>query len=164
MMNNTGTSAALRNALAQPRGEQASLGSYPTYVQAQSVVEALAEQRFEVETTQIIGSDLRMVEQVTGRLTWPRVLLSGVVGGAWFGIFVGLLLNILTTASFGRAMSLGLTWGVIFGGVFAAVGYGLTAGRRDFASRSAIVPGRFEVLVSADHAEHARAILAGSPR
>ncbi|MFD0635461.1 general stress protein [Catenulispora yoronensis] len=154
----------MRNTLARAAGEQMSLGSYPTYVQAQSVVEALAEQRFEVEQTQIIGSDLRMVEQVTGRLTWPRVLISGVVGGAWFGIFVGLLLNILTTASFGRAMSFGLTWGVIFGGVFAAVGYGLTAGRRDFASRSAIIPGRFEVLVTADHADHARTVLADSPR
>ncbi|GAA2052055.1 hypothetical protein GCM10009839_69130 [Catenulispora yoronensis] len=159
-----GTSASMRNTLARAAGEQMSLGSYPTYVQAQSVVEALAEQRFEVEQTQIIGSDLRMVEQVTGRLTWPRVLISGVVGGAWFGIFVGLLLNILTTASFGRAMSFGLTWGVIFGGVFAAVGYGLTAGRRDFASRSAIIPGRFEVLVTADHADHARTVLADSPR
>ena len=163
-MINTNTSAGMRNTRARAPGEQASLGSYPAYGQAQGVVEALAEQRFEVETTQIVGSDLRMVEQVTARLTWPRVLLSGVVGGAWFGIFVGLLLNILTTASFGRATAFGLTWGVIFGGVFAAVGYGLTAGRRDFASRSAIVPGRFEVLVSADHAAHARAILAGSPR
>ncbi|WP_194904412.1 hypothetical protein [Catenulispora rubra] len=31
-------------------------------------------------------------------------------------------------------------------------------------AQSAIVPGRFEVLVSADHAAHARAVLAGSPR
>jgi hypothetical protein len=159
-----GTSVSMRNTLARAASKQVSLGSYPNYVQAQSVVEALAEGHFEVEQTQIIGSDLRMVEQVTARLTWPRVLISGVVGGAWFGIFVGLLLNILTTASLGRAMSLGLTWGVLFGGVFAAVGYGLTAGRRDFASRSAIVPGRFEVLVSADHAEHARTVLADSPR
>jgi hypothetical protein len=163
MMHN-GTSTSMRNTLARAPGEQVSLGSYPNYVQAQGVVEALAEGHFEVEQTQIIGSDLRMVEQVTGRLTWPRVLISGVVGGAWFGVFVGLLLNILTTASFGRSMSFGLTWGVIFGGVFAAVGYGLTTGRRDFASRSAIVPGRFEVLVSADHADHARSVLAGSPR
>lgn len=143
---------------------QVSLGSYRTYPEAQSVVETLADQHFEVETTQIIGSDLRMIEQVTGRLTWPRALGGGVATGAWFGLFVGLLLNILTTASFGRAMIFGLTWGVIFGGVYAAVTYGLTRGRHDFTSLSATVPGRYEVLVAATHSERAQTILAGNAR
>jgi hypothetical protein len=145
-------------------GDQVSLGSYSTHAQAQSVVEYLADQKFEVETTQIIGTDLRMVEQITGRLTWPRALFGGIVSGAWFGLFVGLLLNILTTASFGRAMAFGLTWGVIFGGIFAAVSYGLVRGRRDFTSMSAVVPSRFDVLVAAEHSERARGILAASPR
>lgn len=141
-----------------------SLGSYPSYAEAQSVVEHLADQRFEVETTQIVGSDLHMVEQITGRLTWPRALVGGIASGAWFGLFVGLLLTILTTVSFGRAMAFGLTWGAIFGGIFAGVGYGLTTGRRDFTSRNAIIPSRFEVLVAATHSEQARTVLAGSPR
>lgn len=59
-----------------------------------------------METTQIIGSDLHLVEQITGRLTWPRVLLSGAASGAWFGLFVGLLLSFLTLATFGRAAEL----------------------------------------------------------
>jgi hypothetical protein len=106
-------------------GDQVSLGSYSTHAQAQSVVEYLADQKFEVETTQIIGTDLRMVEQITGRLTWPRAL---------------------------------------FGGIFAAVSYGLVRGRRDFTSMSAVVPSRFDVLVAAEHSERARGILAASPR
>jgi hypothetical protein len=153
-----------RGAPAAPAGEQESLGSYTTYAEAQHVVDYLADHDFEVETTQIIGSDLRMVEQITGKLTWPRAVLSGVAGGAWFGVFVGLLLNILTTATFWRAMSFGVSWGVIFGGVFAAAGYGLTAGRRDFTSRSATMPSRFEVLVATAHSGHARTVLAGLSR
>jgi hypothetical protein len=149
---------------AQPTLEQVSLGSYTTYAEAQSVVDCLADHHFEVQATQIIGSDLRMVEQVTGRLTWPRALLSGVASGAWFGVFVGLLLSILSTTTFLRAIAWGLSWGVLFGGVFAAVGYGLTAGRRDFTSRSVTVPSRFEVLVAAGHSDHARTVLAGTPR
>lgn len=163
-MMNTSTSASMRITIAAASGDQVSLGSYPTYAQAQNVVEALAGQQFEIETTEIIGSDLRMVEQVTGRLNWPRALVGGIASGAWFGLFVGLLIDILTTVSFGRAMLLGLTWGVIFGGVYAAVGYGMMAGRRDFTSRSAIVPSRFEVLVAAAHSDRAHALLAASPR
>jgi hypothetical protein len=149
---------------AQPTLEQVSLGSYTTYAEAQSVVDYLADHHFEVQATQIIGSDLLMVEQVTGRLTWPRALLSGVASGAWFGVFVGLLLSILSTTTFLRAMAWGLSWGVLFGGVFAAVGYGMTGGRRDFTSRSVTVPSRFEVLVAAGHSDHARTVLAGTPR
>jgi hypothetical protein len=163
-MMNTSTSASMRITIAAASGDQVSLGSYPTYAQAQSVIEALAGRQFEVETTEIIGTDLRMVEQVTGRLNWPRALVGGIASGAWFGLFVGLLVDILTTVSFGRAMLLGLTWGVIFGGVYAVVGYGMMAGRRDFTSRSAIVPSRFEVLVAAAHSDRAHALLAASPR
>jgi hypothetical protein len=60
--------ASQRLTAAPPPGEQVSLGSYTTYPEAQSVVDYLADHHFEVETTQIVGSDLRMVEQVTGRL------------------------------------------------------------------------------------------------
>ena len=163
-MMNTATSASMRVTVAAASGDQVSLGSYPTYAQAQSVIEALADQQFEVETTEIIGNDLRMVEQVTGRLTWPRALIGGIATGAWFGLFVGLLIEILTTVSFSRALLFGLTWGVIFGGVYTAVSYALMTGRRDFTSRSAIVPSRFEVLVAATHSDRAHTLLTASPR
>jgi hypothetical protein len=163
-MTNTAAWTHFRSQPLQTVGEQVSLGSYTTYGEAQAVVDFLADQRFEVETTQIIGSDLRMVEQVTGRLTWPRALVAGVASGAWFGVFVGLLLGILVTTSFLPALIWGLSWGVVFGAVFAAAGYGLTRGRRDFTSLRVTVPSRFEVLVANAHSEHARTLLAGSTR
>ncbi|SIM56022.1 hypothetical protein SAMN04489832_0625 [Micromonospora cremea] len=149
---------------ARPPVEQVPLGSYPTYAEAQQVVDCLAEHHLEVGTTQIIGSDLRLVEQITGRLTWPRALLSGAASGAWFGVFVGLLLGVLGTIGFVRAMTLGLAWGVLFGMAFAAAGYALTGGRRDFTSRSATVPSRFEVLVAVGYGERARTVLEGAAR
>jgi hypothetical protein len=128
---NTSSVTGRRGATFPDPGEQVSLGSFSTYTQAQSVVDQLSDRHFDVQATQIIGSDLRMVEQVTGRLTWPRAVGSGAVGGGWFGIFVGLLLSILTTAALLPALVWGLAWGIPFGVVFAAVGYGLTGGRRD---------------------------------
>jgi hypothetical protein len=161
---NIGTLTGGGSVVAYPVGEQVSLGSYTTYAEAQRVVDYLADHDFEVETTQIIGSDLRMVEQVTGRLTWARAVLSGAASGAWFGVFVGLLLSVLHTGTFIIALAWGLSWGVLFGGVFAAVAYSMTGGRRDFTSRSATVPSRFEVLVAAAHSDHARTVLAGASR
>lgn len=160
-MFNSTTTASRNNVLALMAltGPQESLGSHVTYDDAQRVVDRLANGGFEVRTTQIVGTDLRMVEQITGRLTWPRAILSGVAGGAWFGIFVGLLLSLLSTVTFLRSMVFGLSWGVLFGGVFAAIGYAMTAGRRDFTSRSGIVPSQYQVLVLAEHADRARSVL-----
>ena len=147
---------------AQPPAGQVSLGSYDTYAEAQGVVDYLADHHFEVQHAQIIGSDLRMVEQITGRLTWTRALLSGVASGAWLGVFVGVLLSILASTTFLAAMAWGLSWGVLFGGGFGAVRYALSGGRRDFTSRSAIVPSRFEVLVAAAYSDHAHTVLASA--
>ena len=54
----------------------------------------------------------------------------------------------------------GLISGVLFGVVFAAVGYGATHGRRDFTSASQMVAGRYDVLCQPRNAEKARELLA----
>ena len=51
------------------------VGSFDSYEQAQAAVDHLSDQKFPVENVTIIGSDLRQVERVTGRLTWGRVLV-----------------------------------------------------------------------------------------
>jgi hypothetical protein len=45
---------------------------------------------------------------------------------------------------------------------FAAVGYTLRRGRRDFTSGSASVPSHFEVLVAAAYSDHAHTVLAAT--
>ena len=138
------------------------VGSYDTYEQAQAAVDYLSDQKFAVENVTIIGSDLRMVERVTGRLTWGRALAAGAAGGAWWGLFVGLLLGIFSetgTAWFGLVLT-GLLIGLAFGLIFAAIGYGMTQGRRDFTSTSKIVASRYDVMCNPASAEEARALLA----
>ena len=68
------------------------VGSYTSYLDAQKVVDYLADQEFPVQQVSIVGNDLKTVERVTGQLSYPRVALSGAATGAWFGLFVGLLL------------------------------------------------------------------------
>ena len=138
------------------------VGSYDSYEQAQAAVDYLSDERFPVENVTIIGSDLKQVEKVTGRLTWGRVLTAGAAGGAWWGLFVGLLLGIFAVDSGDWIGSLltGLAVGVLFGLLFAAMGYAATRGRRDFTSTSAIIAGRYDVMCNPAHAEDARALLA----
>src|SRR3712207_8091511 len=71
------------------------VGSYDTYEQAQAAVDHLSDQKFPVEQVTIIGSDLRMVERVNGRLTTGRAIAAVAGGGAWRGLLVWLLLGFL---------------------------------------------------------------------
>ncbi len=138
------------------------VGSYDSYEQAQAAVDYLADQKFAVENVTIIGSDLRQVERVTGRLTWGRVLAAGAAGGAWWGLFVGLLLGIFAVdgSAWISSVLTGLLVGLVFGALFGWMGYAATRGRRDFTSTSRIVAGRYDVMCNPARAEEARALLA----
>ncbi|GAA4857405.1 MULTISPECIES: general stress protein [Saccharopolyspora] len=137
------------------------IGSYTTYAEAQRAVDHLADNEFPVQEVTIVGVDLMLVERVTGRLSWGRVLGGGAASGAWFGLFVGLVLGIFTPQGnwFGPVL-VGLGTGVLFGLIFAAVGYASTRGRRDFSSASQLVAGRYDVLTQPRHAEQGRDMLA----
>ena len=138
------------------------VGSYDSYEQAQAAVDYLSDEKFPVENVTIIGTDLRMVETVTGRLTQGRAIAAGAAGGAWWGLFVGLLLGIFSTDGAGWIGSVltGLLIGLLFGALFGAMSYAATRGRRDFTSTSKIVAGRYDVMCAPPQAEQAREILA----
>jgi O-antigen ligase len=109
----------------------------------------------------VVGCDLRLVEEVTGRLDWRRALVGGLAIGVWIGGFVGLLMAIWTdSTSDGLRVILGSAgYGAIFGAIFALAAYALTRGRHDYVSRSQIVPRKYELLADADYAERARGTL-----
>lgn len=138
------------------------IGSYATYEQAQRAVDHLADGDFAVEDVTIVGVDLMLVERVIGKLSWGRVLGRGALSGAWFGLFVGVLLSLFsTTEGLDYAPVLvGLTAGLVFGTVSAAVVYGSAKGRRDFSSASQLVAGRYDVLCQPRNAERGRDLLA----
>ncbi len=147
------------------------VGSYATYEEAQRAVDYLADNDFPVQDVTIVGVDLMLVERVIGRLSWGRVLASGALSGAWFGLFVGLLLSLFSVNTVAAAdnplaanawipILYGLGFGIVFGLVFAAVGYAASRGRRDFTSSSQIVAGRYDVLCEPRNAEKAKEMLA----
>ena len=140
-----------------PTGE--TVATYGTYLQAQKAVELLAEQQFPVRAVTIVGTDLRMVERVLRRLSYPSAALGGFLSGAWFGLFVGLILTMFSSGGVGIMLPTVL-FGGAFGLLFSVIGYSLTRGRRDFASSSQIVATSYSVLCLAEHANKARHLLA----
>ncbi|MFB4318521.1 general stress protein [Actinomadura sp. 21ATH] len=134
------------------------VGSYSTYAGAQRAVDFLSDDHFPVEHTAIIGSDLRMVETVLGRVTRSKAALAGAGSGAWFGLLVGLLLTFFTVNHSAVLPLLigGIVFGAVFGGVFGFIAHSMTGGTRDFASRSQIVAASYDVVADAEVAEDAK--------
>src|SRR6476661_9390489 len=71
-----------------------SLGRYDTYDAAQKAVDYLSDHEFPVQDVLIVGTDLKQLERVTGRLTQGRVIGAGALSGMWLGLFVGIIFSV----------------------------------------------------------------------
>ena len=138
-----------------------SLGVYDKYEQAQQAVDFLSDREFPVQNCLIVGTDLKQVERVTGRLTYGKVITGGLLSGLWIGLFVGLIVSLFSEGSGAFAVIVStMLFGAVFGLVWAVAGYAATRGRRDFTSVSQVVATRYEVLVEHKYAEQGRQLLA----
>ena len=140
-----------------------SLGVYDDYAGAQRAVDHLADSGFPVENCMIVGTELKQVERVTGRLTTARVALGGALSGLWLGLFVGLIFALFGTGDTTAIILSTALFGALFGVIWALTGYAATRGRRDFTSIQQVVATKYEVLVEHKFAAQGRELLAGLP-
>jgi hypothetical protein len=140
-----------------------SLATYDDYAAAQKTVDFLSDKEFPVENCMIVGTDLKRIERVTGRLTWSKVAVGGILSGLWLGLFVGLIFALFTEEGLWQVLLSTALMGATFGLVWALLGYAFTRGQRDFSSVTQVVATKYEVLVENKHAAQARELLAGLP-
>jgi hypothetical protein len=138
------------------------VGTYTSYEAAQRAVDYLSDHQFPVEHITIVGKELRLVERVVGRLTTSKAAAMGAGGGALWGLFIGAM--IMLFASGGGAVLalpvLSAAFGAALGAAMGGLGHAMSGGRRDFSSRTSVVPTSYEVLCQHQHAQAARDLLA----
>jgi uncharacterized membrane protein len=146
------------NLLRVPKGEV--LGTYDTYPEAQAVVDRLAKADFAVSQLSIVGNDLKSVERVTRKLSWSRAALEGALSGAWFGLFVAVLLTFFSPTInwglFGAAVLIGAASGMLF----RLVSYGISRRSRDFESTNQVLASNYQILIDASMLSQAQEALA----
>jgi hypothetical protein len=140
-----------------PRGEV--VATFETYPEAQSAVDVLARADFPVAQVSIVGSDLKTVERVTGKLSWGRVAAAGAASGVWLGIFLGLLLLIFSPATNLGVLLAALLLGAGFGIMFGLVSYAITRRRRDYTSLTQVLAASYSIIVDPELANRARNLL-----
>ncbi|WP_147108429.1 general stress protein [Nesterenkonia populi] len=141
-----------------PTGEL--LGRYRTYEDAQKVVDHLASaDGFDIKSLSIVGNDLRSVEHIRTRLSYPRVALGGAAQGAIFGGFIAMIFYLFTPetplAELVSIVLLGAGVWMIAG----TIGYAVRKGRRDFASVSQLTATTYDVVCDFSVAGRARQLV-----
>lgn len=128
-----------------PKGDV--LGTYDTYFEAQAVVDHLAKADFPVKQVAIVGSDLKTVERVTGKLTYGRAAAAGAASGIWFGLFIGVLFTLGGTGPVLQYVMAAVIIGAGFGALFGIAATAVTRRTRDFTSTHQVLASRYEIIV-----------------
>jgi hypothetical protein len=142
-----------------------SIGVYENYLQAQQVVDYLSDHQFPVQNIALVGTELKSIERVTGRLTRGKAATAGALSGLWIGLFVGIAFSLFSNrGQLGFLITTPLL-GAVFMLVWSQIGFtaATRGGTRDFTSASQIVATKYEVLVEHRFTEQARQLLTALP-
>jgi hypothetical protein len=143
------------------------IAQFSNYADAEQAVDRLSDLRFPVERVAIIGHDLQVVEQVTGRLNYGGAALKGAASGALPGALIGWffgLFNLISPLVASVVLAFyGLIFGAVIGAVLGVVMHALQGGRRDFDTVTMTVPSRYELVVDEQVADEAERLLADAP-
>lgn len=127
------------------------VASYQTYAQARAAVDFLSDSGFDVSSITIVGTDLHLVERVTGRMTIARASMSGASSGALWGALAGMLMSAGQNAGGTGAWVVGgIVVGALTGMALSALAFLIRGRSRDLVSSQQVVALRYAVLASAD--------------
>jgi hypothetical protein len=149
-----------------PPVQRRTIAVFNNYADAERAVDYLADRHFPVERVAIVGHDLSIVEQVTGRLNYGSAALrgagTGAVTGALIGWIFGLFSWIHPLVSALVLALYGLAFGAVIGALIGLVMYALQRGRRDFSAVKFVAPARYEVVADPDVADEALRMLSNA--
>lgn len=134
------------------------VASFETYEQAQAAIAKMSGAEGDLSGLAIVGNDLKLVERITGRLTWGKVALAGAMRGLGFGAFIGLVYMLLVPEAIGSVLLfplLGLAFGILLG----VVTHSMTRRKRDYASVQQVLAARYDVVAPQQSAGKAMHII-----
>ena len=141
------------------------IATFDNHADAARVVDYLADRQFEVQRVAIVGRDLELVEQVTGRMNYGWAALRGAAAGALTGALIGWIFGLFNwwyPLIAGLALACyGAIFGAVVGALTGIVMYAFQAGRRGFTAVRSLQPRHFDVVADVDHADRAIQILSG---
>ena len=142
------------------------VASFPTYEKAQKAVSSLIAGEVPARDIAIVGSGLRSIERITGRLGYATAARSGALNGLMLGLLFAFIF-VLGTPTVQISAFIGvLLVGMALGMLLSLGTYSIVRRRRDFASVMQVTADHYDVCVAAPSLAKARGLLgpAGAAR
>jgi len=133
------------------------VASFPVYEGAQKAVSTLISSGVPAREIAIVGSGLRSVERVTGRLGYATAARQGAMNGLLLGLIFSAIfvLGNSTVSAFVGVMFIGIALGMLM----SIVAYALMRRRRDYASVTQVMADHYDVTVMPNSINRARQVL-----
>lgn len=137
------------------------VASFPVYEGAQKAVSTLISAGIPAREIAIVGSGLRSVERVTGRLGYATAARQGAMNGLLLGLIFSAIfvLGNSTVSAFVGVMFIGIALGMLM----SIVAYALMRRRRDYASVTQVMADHYDVTVMPNSLTRARQVLGAGP-
>ncbi|MDQ1137067.1 hypothetical protein QE410_001866 [Microbacterium sp. SORGH_AS 1204] len=138
------------------------VASFPTYEQAQKAVSSLIAGEVPARDIAIVGSGLRSIERITGKLGYATAARSGALNGLMLGLLFAFIF-VLGTPTVQISAFIGvLLVGMALGMLLSLGTYSIVRRRRDFASVMQVAADHYDVCVAASSLQKARGIVGPS--
>lgn len=135
------------------------VASFPTYEQAQKTVSSLIAGEVPARDIAIVGSGLRSIERITGKLGYATAARSGALNGLMLGLLFAFIF-VLGTPTVQISAFIGvLLVGMALGMLLSLGTYSIVRRRRDFASVMQVAADHYDVCVAANSVHKARGIV-----
>lgn len=147
--------------LSVPNGE--AVAEFTEYGAAVDYVDQLIRHEFPAAMVAIVGSDLKSVERVRGRLSYGRVAIQGLISGSWIGLLISLFFPVPSTSagsSFAVSTGAAIVIGAGVGMLLNILRFSFSRNRHEFSSTSAVVAAKYEVVVPHPLVDQARKAIA----
>ena len=144
-----------------PRGE--TLATFDEYASAQKLINSLVSDGVPFRSLSIVGTDVNLVERVTGKIGYGRAALSSAMSGSWLGVLAGLVFVIVSPTDVITPIVAG---GIIGAGIGMVVGMVLFtlagSNRRSYRSMQHIIAQSYRVVVELEAHQQALAAMKAS--
>lgn len=140
-----------------PRGELVS--THTTRAAAQEQLEKLVQGDVPPTAVTLVGKDLRVVERVRGRMSYPQVALSAGLRGLLFGSLIGLFMYLIAPQGGWQQIVFSALLGVGLWMILGVIAFAMRKDKNGFASTQQVVPAAYDVVVAFEHAGRARGVL-----
>lgn len=137
-----------------PDGE--AVASFDNYAAAVDCVDQLIRHDFPAPMVAIVGSDLKSVERVRGKLSYGTLAFRGLVTGSWLGLLFSMFIPVSSTGSVGVTTGAAIVIGAGAGMLLNILRFSLSRNRHEFSSSSAVIAATYEVVVPHPMAQQAK--------